>query len=782
LTAQFELRQRLLPWLWLLFALVLSSLVWAFVALFGLAQSELFELFEWVAPRFLATFICFRVVAVHSGRARLGWLWLARGLAVYSLGSLLYQGLKVFGFSPFPSVADLVYLLNPPFLMLGFFLFVEGRFHPRERLRLTLDALIIALVISIYIWFALLAPALSAHLARGTLGLPIVLAAFYLVLDLTVLGVLLVCLARWSRVHFVRMGWWFLAGVVFLTVADGYFLARCFLDGLPTSHPIETGWNWWVLCFSVAALQSLRGEVVPAGLGLHWSRWRLRQFGVYSALVVVLPVLLLLPQNSGSLQSLGVQVGIALVLVLVIVRQLVFSLHLEQANFELKDLSVSLEERVQQRTQDLSFRASHDLLTGLANRDVFEQALVSALADSSGVTAVIFMDLDRFKQINDTLGHALGDLALREMALRMQQILPSDAVLARHGGDEFMLLLPNLPVGSAVQTTQVLAEQLLGRVRLPILVEHHELFLDMSIGATFAPINGSTVGVLEQQADAAMYFAKRTGSSYAEFNIEMRTLAVQRLEVEGRLRRDLDSSSKESLWLVYQPIVDLVSRKIVNLEALLRHQLYPTNQLVSIAEESGLMLRLGSWVLEQACTQAAVWAEAGVAIPVSVNVSTVQFERPNFVDVVRDILERTKLAPHLLTLELLENVLVTRFEDTALKIEQLRALGVRFALDDFGTGYSSLAYLHRLPFDTIKIDRSFVQGLGNSASRNSRPLIQAILSIAQAFGAATVVEGVETEIELQILQEMGASLSQGYFFAPPLSVTELEPMLRVGRL
>ncbi len=778
MNSQILLRQKLMPWFWLLVVLTLSSIVWAFITLDNLVQNQWIEAFEYVVPRALGALICFLVARVHTGRARLGWLWVAAAMGCYSLASLTYQVLLIAGLTPFPSVADIAFSLNPLFLIIGFFLFVEGRFHPRERLRLTLDALIIAMVVSVFIWYALLAPALAAHLARGTLGLPIVLATLYLTLDLVVLGVLLVCMGRWTRENFQRVGWWFLIGIVVFSVADGYFLARCFLNGLPTSHPLETGWNLWALCFSMAGLQSLRVTHESTPVSSQKTNVRLRQFGVYGALLVVLPLVIIVPQNTTDFQRVGVQVGIGILVILVIARQLVFSLHLEQANKELQELSVSLEERVQQRTAALSFRASHDLLTGLANRDVFEQALSSAISDFTRVTAVLFMDLDRFKQINDSLGHALGDQALREVAWRMQQVLPENAMLARHGGDEFMLLLPRLETVSARATTLDIVEQLLATLQNPICIESAELYLDMSIGISFAPLNGSTVSVLEQQADTAMYFAKRNSSRYAEFSAEMRSETVERLEIEGRLRRDLEQP-ETAFWMMYQPIVELSSQKIIAVEALLRHRTYATGQIIPLAEESGIIVRLGTWSLEQACTDAARWDALGFAVPVSVNVSTVQFERPDFVEVITEVLQRTKLRPELLELELLERVLVTRFDDIAEKMMRLRQLGVHFALDDFGTGYSSLAYLHRLPFDTIKIDRSFVQAL-NTETRDSRPLIDAVYSIARAFGFHTVVEGVETAAEIAVLTGMGANLIQGYYFAKPLKTADLEPLLKIG--
>jgi EAL domain-containing protein (putative c-di-GMP-specific phosphodiesterase class I) len=250
------------------------------------------------------------------------------------------------------------------------------------------------------------------------------------------------------------------------------------------------------------------------------------------------------------------------------------------------------------------------------------------------------------------------------------------------------------------------------------------------------------------------------------------------------LRRALETNPNESFHLVYQPIVETASGRVVGLEALVRwsdttRHLTPA-EFIPVAEESGLVVALGSWVLTTACTQAVIWQRTGFQVRVNVNVSTMQFERPDFVDTVRRTLDVSGLKPENLGLELLESVLVQRFDETASRIAQLRALGVRLALDDFGAGYSSLSYLHRLTFDTLKIDRSFISALGDA--RDTRPLVESILSIAQSFGLDAVAEGVETHAQLETLLSLGCEKVQGYLYSRPLPVAEIDAVLRTNKL
>jgi predicted signal transduction protein with EAL and GGDEF domain len=497
-------------------------------------------------------------------------------------------------------------------------------------------------------------------------------------------------------------------------------------------------------------------------------------------------------------------------------------LALSRANTELTRLSTDLEERVESRTQELHQLAMFDPLTGLPNRSHGEQFLSAALTEAERTNqsvAVLMVDLNRFKNINDTAGHPVGDAALFEVAQRFQACTPQGSLLARLGGDEFLLVLkdgeqparpstsrtaapgathqggadpndPHNPHGEPgpnhIRTrAEHVSRELIESLASPVSVGGTEFFLGASIGISLYPQDGQDAAALQRLADIAMYRAKNEALGYRAFDALLDADITERIEIERALRRAIETNPEHAFHLEYQPIVELHTGRIASVEALLRWNdpaltINPT-RFIPIAEESGLIVPLGNWVLLEACRQAAQWQREGLpGARISVNVSTHQFERPDFVETVRRILDQSGLSPEHLDLEMLESVLVERFDETASKIAQLRALGVRLALDDFGTGYSSLAYLHHLTFDALKIDRSFTQMLGQVS--RPRALVAATLSIAHEFGMYAVAEGVETPAQAAELEILGCLFAQGYLYAKPMPAAQIVTLLRMGAL
>jgi diguanylate cyclase (GGDEF)-like protein len=476
-------------------------------------------------------------------------------------------------------------------------------------------------------------------------------------------------------------------------------------------------------------------------------------------------------------------------------------LALGRANEELTRLSADLEARVEARTLELHRLAMFDPLTGLPNRSHGEQFLTSALqeaARTNHAVAVLMVDLNRFKNINDTAGHPVGDAALREVAARFQARIPEESLLARLGGDEFLVVMPDLipsVEGASVQhssnpnrmmmSAERVSRELVESLAGPVNINGTDFFLGASIGISLYPHDGADAATLQRLADIAMYRAKNEGLGHRAFDALLDADITERIEIESALRRALETNPDTAFHLVYQPIIEIRTGRVVSVEALLRWddpvlQFGPAH-FIPVAEESGLIVPLGNWVLLEACRQAALWQREDLAgAHVSVNVSTRQFERPDFVEIVKRTLDQTGLQPERLVLELLESVLVERFEETAAKIAQLRTLGVRLALDDFGTGYSSLAYLHRLTFDALKLDRSFTQTLGHVS--RPRALVAASLSIAQEFGMFAVAEGVETREQAAELEILGCVFAQGFLYSRPLRPAQIAPLLRSGVL
>ncbi len=424
--------------------------------------------------------------------------------------------------------------------------------------------------------------------------------------------------------------------------------------------------------------------------------------------------------------------------------------------------------------QSLVHDAMHDHLTGLANRALFTDRLAHALRRRTdrfpASVALLLIDIDHFKSINDSYGHQDADGVLETVAKRLKAgSRPGDTV-ARLGGDEFAMICDNI---SDSRLALRIAQRLLVTVNQPIGMNNGELDLSLSIGLAISdPLSTVDARELIQQADTALYRAKLAGRSRVElFDDALREEVRERLTLERDLRMAFD---RKQFRLQYQPMVNLLTNKVSGAEALIRWD-HPTkgtimpDSFIHIIEESGLVLPIGQWVLETACEQAVSWGDSDVSI--SVNVSGRQLQDADFVTIVVDTLERTGLTPDRLCLEITESVLIEDGEKAAQRLSQLRRLGVHVALDDFGTGFSSLSYLHRFPVDIVKIDRSFVEGLGTD--EDSRVIVSAIMSMTSALGVDVVAEGVETLAQMQQLIEIGSRTAQGFYFSRPLDEIDM---------
>jgi len=432
--------------------------------------------------------------------------------------------------------------------------------------------------------------------------------------------------------------------------------------------------------------------------------------------------------------------------------------------------------------EQINFFAYYDELTQLPNRNLLTQRFAQAVASRRDDTllAVLSLDLSRFKLINDSLGHRIGDAVLRTIAKRLNQVARGHDTVARYGGDAFVVLLPDV---QHVDDVSAVAQRMIDAVALPIELEGHELRLALHIGISLLPQDGEDIGTLLRNATTALHQAAREGRNHFRFYTEeLNAAAAARLSLEHALRRALEQNELE---LHYQPKVDLANGHIVGVEALARW-CHPTEGWISpqrfipVAEETGLIQSLGEWALREACRQNRRWQEAGLPpIKIAVNLSAHQLRQPSLVTSVARVLEETTLEPRYLELELTESAVMESPEATADVLQQLKALGLSLAVDDFGTGYSSLSHLGRFPFDTLKIDRSFVTHI--TTAPDQATIAMTIIAMAESLRLTVVAEGVETEAQAVYLRDKGCDQLQGYLFSRPLPAAELAQLLQEGR-
>ena len=430
---------------------------------------------------------------------------------------------------------------------------------------------------------------------------------------------------------------------------------------------------------------------------------------------------------------------------------------------------------------EMSHLAQHDPLTDLPNRLMLNDRLTQAISlarRNQHQLAVLFLDLDGFKHINDSLGHSVGDKLLQSVAARLLACVRKSDTVSRQGGDEFVILLPEVThaADAAVSAAKIIAEV----KRVHSIGEHH-LHITVSIGVSTYPDNGEDAEALIKNADTAMYHAKQGGrDNFRFFRPDMGLNAVERQSLEGQLRYALE---RQELLLHYQPKVNLKSGAITGVEALARWQhpergLLIPEQFLTIAEDTGMIVPIGQWVLCEACRQMREWLDAGLlAVPVAVNISSLEFRSEQFSEGVQAALKSARLDPRYLELELTETVLMRNAESTAYALKELKAIGVRLAVDDFGTGYSSLSYLTRFPIDTLKLDQSLIQDIVTGS--DDAIVVSAVISMGKGLRHRVIAEGIETLEQLAFLQANGCDEGQGYYFSRPTSAQQFASLLEM---
>jgi diguanylate cyclase (GGDEF)-like protein len=448
-----------------------------------------------------------------------------------------------------------------------------------------------------------------------------------------------------------------------------------------------------------------------------------------------------------------------------------------------------------QAAEKARYLAHHDTLTNLPNRYLFNDRLKQAIAYAERgrkLLAILFLDLDNFKQINDTIGHRAGDQLLQLVADRLlkgvretdttYRFSPEEEafIVARLGGDEFTVMLTDI---GNIQDPAKVARRMLDALSQPFTIGAHEVFITASVGIAVYPLDGKDVDTLLINADVAMYEAKKQGrNNYQYYSSSLNDFTIERFSVENKLRKALDH---DEFMLFYQPQINISEGKMIGVEALIRW-LQPDlvfikpSAFIPLAEETGLIVPIGEWILRTACAQNRAWQKAGLHhFPVTVNVSGVQFRQNNFVETVSEILKSTGLKPDYLQLELTESIIMHQSENTNKKLQLLQAMGVQISIDDFGTGYSSMNYLKRFPLSTLKIDQSFVRELVTNPT--DQAIVKAIVALAHNFSLKVIAEGVETREQLAFLRECRCEGMQGYLVCPPLNPQSIVQFAQKGK-
>jgi diguanylate cyclase (GGDEF)-like protein len=733
---------------------------------------------------------------------------IALSALVFALGDITWAILELgLRQQPFPSVADFFYLVNYPLLLGGVLLLPEKTATRGEQIKKVLDAGIVMVAALLGFWNFLLGPLVASNTDYPLIEQLILLA--YPVGDLVLLWALLRILYTRSDQQYENDVPAFLLAISLAVtiVADCTYTYQAFVGTYVSGGLLDIAWRAGILLTGLAGisqlstLQSLKNATRFSNrlASLVKSIRALTPYFPYFWLIAAYVILMRSSTYPMYMDFLSLSLAVGGIIGLVLLRQMITLSENNKLNIELQQTMGNLKgqtselERTNQELQNeimerktverqLTYDSLHDAMTGLPNRVLFLDRLGQAIEYSKRRTeytfVVLFIDVDHFKVINDSLGHLTGDQLLIAAGTRMRECLRSSDTVARLGGDEFAILLEI--TGEKISPSTIV-EKLQEGIRLPFSLDGHELHITVSIGVVVSVADYAHPEEVLRDADIAMYQAKAHGKARFEtFDIKMRSYAFSRLEMEQDLRAALENGEFQ---LYYQPIVSMKSNQLFGFEALIRW-VHPSRgfllpgEFLPIAEESGLILPIEKWVLNEACAQLKKWHEKYPSlqnVSVNVNVSNKQFSQPNFVDGVIRALQVNGLKAEALKLEITENVLISNYSAANKVFSKLRDFGIQFEIDDFGSGYSALAYLQHFPISAIKIDKSFIDEIGKSP--RGIELIRAILSMSRELGMEAIAEGIETSEQLNELMGLSCNLGQGFLLSRPLDKEAAERIL-----
>lgn len=707
---------------------------------------------------------------------RMVWFLLALGCFSYGIAMAIWMHYEVFLKTepPFPGTPDLFWMLMIVFFFVALLYITFKTSNIRRVIHLVFDTLIVMTAAASISWNFIIDPILQ--MSENESLLYRIVYVGYPVGDLGVLfGVLTLYFISSTKQRYTIFC--LIVGATGLFISDSIYLYLLTAGQYYTGSPIDIGWavSLFMLGLSGAFFQEENGFPINPSENKTETNLPPQQFvSVRMLLPYVSVIFLFVIMVYQSHEKNSLLIGSVISILLIIVRQILTLIENYSLLERSQHLNKELEEKVKERTQELEFIAYHDTLTKLPNRRMFEKQLKNSIAHSylsQSRLSVLFVDLDRFKLVNDTLGHSTGDLLLQEVASRLTFSVGSDDMVSRQSGDEFIIFLHE----TTREKTHAAAVKILKELVKPYVIHGHELFISASIGISVFPEDGSDLDTLIKRADTAMYNVKDSGkNNICFFTRQMDQSITERMNLENGLHKAIELNE---LSLEYQPKLDLETNKVKSVEALLRwnHRkvgFVSPATFIPIAEESGLILPIGEWVLQTACEQNKKWQDAGYPpLVVSVNISGKQFVRNDLVKQVRDCLKRTGLDPQYLELEITESIMQNT-EEVLSTLYKLKEIGVSVSIDDFGSGYSSLSLLRNLPIDTLKVDRSFIDEI--TINPSDQAIVHTIVTMGKNLNLTVVAEGVEHQEQLHYLRNLHCDQVQGYFVSKPLPSSHFE--------
>ena len=752
-----------------------------------------------------ALFIAAKKSASHSKRLAIAWGMIGLATFAFALGDTVWGILEV-GLKepPFPSIADGFYLAYYPFLLVGVLFLLDKPASIEESINQTLDIGIVMVAAILMFWNFLLGPIVLSNADYPLLEQVILLA--YPVGDLVVFGALLLIINRPSEKQAELPVFLLAGGFTAMIVSDCIYSYQSLVGTYVSGSLLDMGWILSTLLMGMAGVSQLTAVQSFNETGIFLPKHKfldrlnaIKSYIPYLWLVGAYILLIMGGLTPLPMNFLSLSLGVGGIICLVLLRQIITLFENKKLNTrlqqtmgrlqaqatELDNTNQELQLRIMERRkieEQLSYDALHDAMTGLANRVLFLDRLGQAIEygkrRAEYLFAVLFIDIDQFKVINDSLGHLTGDKLLISVSRRMHDCLRSSDTVSRFGGDEFAILLE---ITGDSNSAPFVAMKIQEVIQSAFELDGHKLYVTASIGIVMNMVGYDHPEEVLRDADIAMYEAKTSGKAHFEiFDIRMRTQAFSRMEMEHGLRAGLEN---REFQLYYQPILSLESNRVVSFEALIRwfhpkRGLLLPGEFLSTAEESGLILPIGEWVLNEACLQLKTWHEKYPRLEnanVNVNISNRQFSQPNFVDNVVKALHTSGLKAESLRLEITENVLISNYETANKIFSQLQDLGIQLQIDDFGSGYSALGYLQHFPINAIKIDKSFIDEIGKGHRGNK--LVRAIVAMARELGMETIAEGIETGEQLNELRSLACSFGQGFLLSKPLNKESAEEIL-----